>query len=231
MIGINKFLDILYSLLYKDEIDSVEIVDIAEIVKIIYSSDEFQIISSRLDINDFTEKNIEEHRYTVDIDQYGIVSFNVPDSNKIINSNKFDAGYIQQAINKRALTKYIADQTENIVNLKYDSPSGVYNMPKAELADCVADSVLFTDGICKKNDLRKSEDSDSITRSVQIENATFSLFAYCIDGMIDQIEARGKFLGDYNILLSESKRILNGFTDSYDEIVSESPKVYKFKRH
>ena len=52
-INTNKLLNIIYSILNNDEIYSVNIADIVEIIKILLSSDEFKIVGSRLDINDF----------------------------------------------------------------------------------------------------------------------------------------------------------------------------------
>lgn len=232
-IGIDKFLNIFYSIMNNDEIDAVDIADIAETIKIIFSSDEFQMISTRLDINEFSDDNIMNNKYTLGLDENGIVSFEVPEKErvKIITNNKVDSGYIQQAINKCAMAKLLNFTTNGVVQFKYDNPNGLYNMPTAELPEYKAESKLFTDGDLTNNTFYKSNENDSCTRTIKLDNATFSLFAYYIDSFVDKIEVRGTYYGDYTLLLEESKKLLNYIDESYDEVIKESPKVYKYKRH
>ena len=232
-IGIDNFLNIFYSVMNNDEIDAVDIADVVETLKIIFSSSEFQMVSSRLDINEFSEEHIIKNKYTIDLDDNGIISFEVPESERaeIISKNQIDAGYIQQAINKCAMAKLLNIYTKGVAQFKYDNPNGVYNMPKVDLPDYKTESKLFTDGVCTNNTLYKSNENNSNTRTVKIDDATFSLFVYYIDSYVDKIEARGTFYGDYTILLEEAKRILNYIDYSYDEVISTSPKVYKYKRH
>lgn len=232
-IGIDKFLNIFYSIMNNDEIEAVDITDIVETIKIIYSSSEFQMISSRLDINEFSEDNIINNKYTIDFDDNGIVSFEVPESERaeIISKNQIDAGYIQQAINKCAMAKLLNISTKGVAQLKYDNPNGVYNMPKANLPEYKAESKLFTDGIITNNTFYKSTENDSCTRTIKLDNATFSLFVYYIDSIVDKIEVRGTYYGDYTLLLEETKRLLNFIDVSYDEVINVSPKVYKYKKH
>lgn len=232
-ININKFLDLFYTIMNDDEIDAVDVLDIVEVIKIIFSSDEFQILSTRLDINELSEKQIMKHRYTTELDDDGIVSFNVPAEEriKLSESNTLDMNYIRHAINKCAVAKALKSTTKGIATMMYDGPNGVYNMPKAEVANYKAESKLFTDGDCVNNTIYKSNENNSSTRTVKLENATFSLFTYYVDSLVDKIEVRGTYRGDYYMLLEEVKKILNYMEDSYSEVIKESPKVYKFKCH
>lgn len=232
-INFEKFLNIFYSIMQNDEIDCVDVNDIVEIIKIIYSSDEFEILSTRLDINEFNEEEILKNKYTIDFDEKGLISFNVAeeDINEIIENNKVDAGFIQQAINKRAMVKLTENKYNQNVIFKYDSPNGVYNMPHVKNVDYEASSSLYTDGKCTNSAFYKSSENNSTTRTVKVTDSTFTLFAYYVDGLVDKIEIRGKYTGDYFLLLNEVKRLLNGITDSYDVVINESPKVYSFKKH
>lgn len=231
--GIDKFLDIFYSILNNDDVYSIDIIDVVEIMKIIFSSDEFKLVSSRLDVNEFSENEVQNHKYTEEIDEDGIIVFEVPEEEreKILDENKVDAGLIQCAINKRGMAKYFVNAFNNTVELRYDNPNGLYNMPYAETPEYKADSKLFTDGCCAKNKKYKSDLNNSSTRSLVLEDATFSLFAYYMDGVIDKIEARGLFNGDYTVMLNEIKRLLAGIEDSFEVEVEDSPKVYVYKLH
>ena len=232
-IKINKFLYIFYSIMNNEDVYSIDIVDIVETIKIIFASDEFKIVSPRLAINEFSEREIENHKFTQEIDEDGIISFNVPDEDrkKILKNNAVDAGYIQQAINKRAFVKYFEKELSNVVEFKYDNPNGVYNMPLAEFSDYNAESKLYTDGELEKNKLYKNEKNNTSTRNIKLNNATFSFFLYYIDGLIDKVEVRADYKGGYTVLLDEIKRILSGVEESFNEVIKESPKVYKFKVH
>ena len=134
-LNINKYLDIFYSVMNDNNIYSTSILDMVEIVKIIFSSEDFKLLSSRLDVNEFTEDNVLNHRYTIDFDENGVVSFEVPEEKrtKIINDNMVDAGYIQMAINKRALVKQIKKimnkSTESFDEVVKESPK-VYRFKK-----------------------------------------------------------------------------------------------------
>ena len=231
-IGINEFLDIFYSVLSNDEVYSIELGDIIEIIKIMFSSNEFKIVSERININEFSEDNIYNHRYTEEIDSNYIVSFKVPEEEKekIIKERMVDAGYIQQAINKRAISKCINIQTSGIANLEYDNPNMTYEMKSTDEIDLKGESVLYTDGECVDTILTKPYDN-TFVRVIRIKDATFAIYAFYINNEVNRIEVRGTYNGDYTTLLYETKRILSHILDSYDEVISDSPKVYKYKRH
>ena len=232
-INTNKLLNIIYSILNNDEIYSVNIADMVEIIKILLSSDEFKIVGSRLDINDFSNDTILKNKYTTELDDNMVVSFEVPeeDREKILNLKKVDAGIIQQAVNKRAMAKMFAMTFNNRVVFRYDSPNGEYNIQKASFSDYETESIMFTDGKCVKNDIYTDDFNGSITRNINIDDSTFTICIYYIDNEINRVEVRGDFRGDYNLLLTEIKRMLNGMYDSFVETESDAPRVYSFKRH
>lgn len=232
-LNINKYLDIFYSVMNDNNIYSTSILDMVEIVKIIFSSEDFKLLSSRLDVNEFTEDNVLNHRYTIDFDENGVVSFEVPEEKrtKIINDNMVDAGYIQMAINKRALVKQISVKSNGVFEFKYDGPDTVYEMPLIHSGDYDLDSALFTDGKLSDNHFYKRSEIGTNTRVIRVSNATFSIILFTSNGLINKGELRGLYYGDYDVLLEQAKKIMNKSTESFDEVVKESPKVYRFKKH
>ena len=79
-IGINDFLDIFYSVLNNDEINSINMGDIIEIIKMMFSSDEFKIVSERININEFSEENVEKQ---LKISTFKIISNTIKDLHSI----------------------------------------------------------------------------------------------------------------------------------------------------
>ena len=232
-IQFDKFIDILYSVLNNDEIDEIDITDVMEIINIIFTSKEFTLVASRLDINNYSGQELEKHRFTKKIDSNGMISFEVDEKEreKILKENKVDVKLIQNAVNKRALTKYFTVMYNGLVEFKNDTPSGLYNMQKSNMGDYNTESKIYTDGKISKDVLKKNNEMDSYNRTVKIDDATFTMFEFYINDVINKIELRADFNGDYNVLFYETKRLLSGIDDSFVEVIDESPKVYKFKRH
>lgn len=232
-IGINKFLNIFYSIMIKDEINSVNVIDIIEVVKILFSSAEFEMLSSRLDINEFTEEHILNHQYTTDFDDDGCVSFEIPEEQikAILSKNKIDAGYIQQAINKRAIVKYVNAKTNGLLEFKYDNPNGVYNLPSINEEGSLGETELFTDGVITNNTFYRGNEYGNNSRAVKVSDATYTIVLYSINGILGKGELRGTYLADYNMVYDQTQKLIHKNINSYDVIVSEKPKVYKFKRH
>ncbi len=233
IIDFNKFLDIFYTILNNEGNNEIDFRDIIETVKILISSDEFRIVSKRLNINNIDEEKLKKHRYTKDIDENQIVSFEVPieDRVKIIEENKIDAGYIQKAISKRVLCEYLKSETNGLVELIYDNTDGTYNMPKVEKEGYEEDSEIYTDGEISKNKIFENPLTGSTIRNIKIENSTFTMFLYYVNDYLEKMEVRGSFKGDYYLLLNEIKRVVLGNDDSFEETISESPRVYKFRVH
>ena len=232
-IGINKFLNIFYSIMIKDEINSVNVIDIIEVVKILFSSAEFEMLSSRLDINEFTEEHILNHPYTTEFDDDGFVSFEIPEEQikAILSKNRIDAGYIQQAINKRAIVKYVNAKTNGLLEFKYDNPNGVYNLPSINEEGSLGETELFTDGVITNNTFYRGNEYGNNSRAVKVSDATYTIVLYSINGILGKGELRGTYLADYNMVYDQTQKLIHKNINSYDVIVSEKPKVYKFKRH
>lgn len=232
-IGINTFLDLFYSIMLNDEIDSINILDIVETVKILYASQEFDLLSSRLNLNEFTEEQINDYKYTKEIDEYGIVYFDIPDKEitKILSKNKVDAGLLQQAINKRAMVKLFNSKTEGIGDFKYDDPNGIYNLHSNSEFDNQEETKLYTDGNIVVNNLYKSNDLYEIIRTLKVENATFTLLNNTINNKTENIEIRGLFSGDYSMYITEALKVMKNMNSSFEEVIDKSPKVYKLKRN
>ena len=232
-IGINKFLDLFYAIMLSDEIEAINIVDIIEVVKILYSSQEFELLSSRLNLNEFTEEQINNYKYTKEIDEYGIVYFDIPNEEikKILSKNKVDAGFLQHAINKRAMAKYFNSKTNGIGEFKYDNPNGMYNLQFNVDFNNKEEIKLYTDGNIVINNLYKNSDVCDITRTLKVDNATFTVLLKTINDIAENIEIRGIFNGDYSMYVSEALKIMNKIDNSFDEVIDKSPKVYKLKRN
>lgn len=235
-INFNRFLDIFYSLLKMNDINCISLEDIFEIIKIIYSSEDFDMLSSRLDFDGFDEDIVLNHRFTKEIDENGNSNFDVSDKEieKIINKNKMYAGFVQQAINKRGMVKFVKDESNGLVEFKYDSPNGSYNLPFMDNYNEKYYSVLFTDGDIIKNIKIEGEDG-AYTRNVKIDNATYSIMVTLLDNYIDTFDVRALYQADYSFVYSEISRILGKNPikneDLYNEVINDMPKVYKFKRH
>lgn len=232
-LNLDKFLSIFYSVMNENNIECVDIIDMIEIVKIIFSSDEFELLSKRLNINEFKEEDIEKNKNTISFDDEGLVSFKIPEEKrkKIIKENVVDAGYIQLAINKRSLVKYFESKFRGLVDFKYDSPDGPYTIRCVSTPDQVLESQIFTDGLILNNNEIQSESFDETKRSLIITEASFSFLVSFIDKSIEKIELRNKGYYDYRFLINELNMILRDNHMSYDEEFNDSPKVYKYKAH
>ena len=232
----NKFLDIFYALLKIDEIDCIDLNDIYETIKIIYSSEDFDMVSTRFDFTGFDDDMVLNNKYTKEIDENGNAHFDINDKEtmNVINNNKMFAGLIEQAINKRAMTKLIKEESNGLVEFKYDSPNGAYNLPYINNFQENYNSVLFTDGDITKNVVIEGEEQ-TYTRNVKIDNATYSIMVTLLNNYIDTFDVRALYYADYNFVYSEIKRLLgkgyNTNNDLYNEVITDLPKVYKFKRH
>ena len=157
-IDANTFLNIFYSIMNNDDIYSVDIIDIVEVLKIVYSSSEFKMVSTRINLNEYNEDVIKNHKYTNEIDEDGIVCFEVPKEERafILKNNGIDAGLIQQAINKRAIAKYLESEFNGDVELKYENPNGLYSLYFTDEVEYKAESKIFSDGNCVKDKVFKN---------------------------------------------------------------------------
>ena len=236
-INFDKFLDVFYALLKTDEIECIDLNDIYETIKIIYSSEDFDMVSTRFDFTGFDEDMVLKNKYTKEIDENGYAHFDLNDKDtmKVINSNKMYSGLIQQAINKRAMTKLIKEESNGLVEFKYDSPNGAYNLPLINNFEGKYNSLLFTDGDITKNVLIDGEEEGTYTRNVKLDNATYSIMITLLNDYIDTFDVRALYYADYNFVYGEIKKLLGKsyYTnhDLYNEVITELPKVYKFKRH
>ena len=135
------------------------------------------------------------------------------------------------SINKRAAVKLISAKTNGLISFKYENPNGVYSLPFINSPEYNVNTILYTDGDCSNNMIYKESGNSAITRSIKIDNSTFTIMLNNINNCINKGEVRGTFHGDYLILYEEISRLLQNIDESYNEIISESPKVYKYKRH
>ena len=220
-IDFNKFLDIFYALLKIDDIECIDLNDIYETIKIIYSSEDFDMVSTRFDFTGFDEDMVLNNKYTKEIDENGNAHFDINDKEimSVINNNKMYAGLIEQAINKRAMTKLIKEESNGLVEFKYDSPNGAYNLPLIDNFQERYNSVLFTDGDITKNVVIEGKEEGTYTRNVKLDNATYSIMVTLLNNYIDTFDVRALGKG------------YNTNNDLYNEVITDLPKVYKFKRH
>ena len=79
---IEEFIDLLFAVCKENHVDNLDVSEITDILNIFFSSDEFKYLTDMLDINDLEGKKIDKNKYIEDIDQDGIITLNMEESEK-----------------------------------------------------------------------------------------------------------------------------------------------------
>ena len=232
MIEANRFLDLLFSVLQGTGLNEIDISEIPEIIKIIYSSKEFDSFKGKLKIEDLKVDHLLKHRFTSCLDEDGVLEFKVDkkDEEEILLKDIFDTNSMQTAINKRLIIRYIEGQNKEKVSFKYDDPDGEYNLPFKDnpLDEC--ETKIFTDGTLEKDEV-KDDKFYSKVRIVKVANSTYTIMVDYEKNVPLNAEIRATSNGDFLMVCEEVKNILNGQINSYDVTNPVKPRTYRFKRH
>lgn len=229
-IGKKQLIDMIFTSMLEDDISSINIIDIPEILKIIYGSSEFSILKEVLDINGLSGDDVFNHPSTTSHDeQHGLVEFSIPEEeqNKIREEYKKYYDLLKIAKNKRAMAKYLEYITDGNASFSYDDPNGPYSLPYVGTPGNELETKLFTDGKVISSIVKKEPMPFSKTRIVEIEGATYTMMAQYQKDKIDAVEVRGTSNGDFYYMVQEAQNLLNGQECRYKTEIDEKPKTYK----
>ena len=229
-----EFLDLYLAVMAENEISCINIMDIVEVIKIIYSSDEFKTLRNKLHIEKLDTETILEHDFTTKLDENGILEFNVTEEEKekILIKDINDTNALQSAINKRAIAGMLELSSEGKIKFQYDDPDGTYNLQHV-LSDPLSEgeTKIYTDGIIEEIPNKNHKELYTTTRDVKVTNSTYTILVDCFRNEPIGVEVRGISQGDYLMIATEAERLLEGHNEGYNEIKKDKPRTYKHTIH
>ncbi len=232
MVDINEFLSLLLSIYKETGIKTINVNDIKEIIKILYSSSDFLEYSNKLKIKEFNFETIVNHPFCENIDENGEIEYKVNEKvrNKLLERKKSDTLHLRNAINKYLLGKVYNIASGGLIELSYDDPDGEYTLPFLDNPMLELETNLYTDG----NIIEESLENDiqySKVRTIKVENSTYTIMVDNERKMQTGMQVRALAIRDYSMILNEATMILKKDIGNYNVISKDKPRTYKFRRN
>lgn len=229
IINSRKFLDLYFAIMAENEIFSINVQDITEVIRVLYSSSEFEPFVKKLEIEGLSGADIEDHPFFESIDEENLIAnFSVTEKEKreILSRDFRDTKALSGAIEKRAMAKYVENVSNGKVSLKYDDPSGTYRLSYLNKINDKLETNIFTDGDITHDELDEDDSTYDATRIVKVENATYTIVVNNVNERPKNIQIRAVCDSGLIFVCFDAFELLKGAKHPYRSIDKEKPKSY-----
>lgn len=226
-----EFITIYLAIMGENEIECIKIPDLIEVIKILYNSKDFKELVDKLELESFCDDDFYNHPYTKKLDDDGFLFFDISDDEieEVFKRYDRESELLTQAINKLSAAKYVDMRSNGKIKMAYDDPSGDYSLQIITEPFNNCESKIFTDGNIQNIGLKQGDELYNFFREVKVSDATFSIIVDYRNDIPLGAEIRAGTSADYLMVNQEARQLLKGLNFSYDEVVNEQPKVYKYK--
>ena len=230
-----NFMDMIFAKLQKHSIKKVNIYDIRDMALIIACSDEFLDLRNAMEEVIVNGGEVIKQSYIESYDDQGNIKFKMPkeEQEKVLEGTEEYKKLLDDfdiVIEKWEAAKQLRRVSEGLASFSFDDPDGKYPLQYERDNQDEKEARLYTDGQIESEAIDKTGTFYGIVRTLQVKNATFTIWAQFLNNRVAGIELRGISHGNFQMMIRETQNIMLGQDNNFNGS-NQKPRVYIIKKH